>query len=168
MLSAKLINIVLCRDVKFRLVRGFRVIASIFDPMWLCPFGQPEVVAVPIITIFRSTLMPGKMDMLVYILLLCDGAVLIVWFMKPSYLYLAECILWFRLLKTPFCGFKSMCFRVIQLNCFLPFVFLLSELNSAPENSLHKSLFSEFEFVWRWRYPQTNNFGWVGIWSTHF
>lgn len=57
----------------------FRVAMCIFDPMWLCPFGQAEVVVVPIITIFSFRLMPGKMDLLGYILLLCDGSAAIVY-----------------------------------------------------------------------------------------
>lgn len=88
----------------------FRVTMCIFDPMWLCPFGQPEVVVVPIITIFSSRLMPGKMEVLGYILLLCDGSAAIVWLVKSLYLYLVECILWFRSVKSPFCLSKSMFF----------------------------------------------------------
>ena len=101
----------------------------IFDPMWLCPFGQPEVVVVPIITIFSSRLMPGKMEVLGYILLLCDGSAAIVWLVKPLYLYLVECILWFRSVKSPFCLSKSMFFRLTQFELyFFSVAFVVAEL----------------------------------------
>jgi len=101
----------------------------IFDPMWLCPFGQPEVVVVPIITIFSSRLMPGKMEVLGYILLLCDGSAAIVWLVKSLYLYLVECILWFRSVKSPFCLSKSMFFRLTQFELyFFSVAFVVAEL----------------------------------------
>ena len=54
MISAKLIDIVLRRDVRFIVVclisGNYVSTMCICDSMCLCPFGPPEVVAVPIIT----------------------------------------------------------------------------------------------------------------------